>query len=476
MPLPVSRGDVEVNLGGRTALRVRQQAGRTGVRVELGAARAPAPPPHGLVAGGRADRLDAIGWIGLARAAASGPTDAGSGGLPLRQVDVHAGRLELLGGTFPDGRVSVQPAPAGALAVRVQGPALQGSLSVPAGGATVTGRFQRVHWRTASAGTPAAKGPDGRTRTPAADVAGDPRAAPGSVAPAAGAAGAGIDPARIPPLSLDIADMRVADATLGAVTFRSRPTAAGLRVERLQARARDQAIDVTGAWTGRGTAARTHLVAGVDSDDIGALMQGLGLGGRIAGGDGNMHVDVGWAGSPGVFSLAALEGVLTLDARDGRLLEVEPGAGRVLGLLSIAELPRRLTLDFRDFFAKGFAFNRIQGSVRFADGQARSEGLRIDGPAAAIAIRGHADLLRERFDQTIEVRPKTGNLLTAVGALAGGPVGAALGAAANAVLSRPLGEIAARTYRVTGPWSDPDVQVVDERSARPVAAGKPAGG
>ena len=132
--------------------------------------------------------------------------------------------------------------------------------------------------------------------------------------------------------------------------------------------------------------------------------------------------------------------------------------------------------DFRDFFSKGFAFNRIDGSVRFADGQARSEGLTIDGPAAAIDIRGQADLRRERFDQTIEVRPKAGNLLTAVGAIAGGPVGAAIGAAANAVLSRPLGELAARTYRVTGPWSDPDVEVIDERPARPVASEPPPAG
>ena len=89
---------------------------------------------------------------------------------------------------------------------------------------------------------------------------------------------------------------------------------------------------------------------------------------------------------------------MTLAMKDGRLAEVEPGAGRVLGLLSIAELPRRLTLDFRDFFSKGFAFNRIGGDVRFASGQARSDNLVIDGPAAEIRIRGAADLRAQRYD------------------------------------------------------------------------------
>src|SRR5690606_22859742 len=107
---------------------------------------------------------------------------------------------------------------------------------------------------------------------------------------------------------------------------------------------------------------------------------------------------------------------------------------------------RRLTLDFRDFFSKGFAFNEIQGRLAFAGGIARSDGLTIDGPAAAITITGTADLRAETFDQTIEVRPRAGNVLAVVGAIAGGPVGAALGAAANAVLQKPLGEAAARTY------------------------------
>ena len=163
-------------------------------------------------------------------------------------------------------------------------------------------------------------------------------------------------------------------------------------------------------------------------------------------------------------------------ARDGRLLEVEPGAGRVFGLLSIAELPRRLSLDFRDFFSKGFAFNEISGGIRFDSGVARSDHLRIDGPAAEIAIRGTADLRNETFNQTIEVLPKAGNLLTAVGAIAGGPVGAAIGAAANAVLQKPLGLITARTYRVTGPWDDPKVEVISREQGRAApAAAQPAG-
>jgi Predicted membrane protein len=143
---------------------------------------------------------------------------------------------------------------------------------------------------------------------------------------------------------------------------------------------------------------------------------------------------------------------------------VEPGAGRVLGLLSVAQLPRRLMLDFRDFFSRGFAFNQIEGQVQFGQGTARTEGISIESPAADLLIRGQTDLRTQQFDQTIDVNPRSGNLLTVVGAVAGGPVGAAVGAAANAVLSKPLGGIGARTYHVTGPWKDPKVEVIERNT------------
>ena len=183
-----------------------------------------------------------------------------------------------------------------------------------------------------------------------------------------------------------------------------------------------QRLRASGTWSGRAAAARTQLRLDVDSDDVGALLGGLGLGGQLAGGKGKLGVEAGWRGGPDAFALAALDAQVAVDVKNGRLLQLEPGAGRVLGLLGIAQLPRRLTLDFRDFFDKGFAFDRIHGNVRIAQGEAGTDDLAILGPAADIHVRGSTDLRAQRFDQTIEVEPKSGNLLTVVGAVAGGQV------------------------------------------------------
>lgn len=265
--------------------------------------------------------------------------------------------------------------------------------------------------------------------------------------------------------------------------LRTRRLTDGIQVDQLQLRSAEQKIAATGAWRGKGEAASTRFSARVDSQNLGALLQSLALNGQLRGGEGQVEANAGWQGPPTGFQLASLEGNLKVTARNGQLLELEPGAGRVLGLLSVAQLPRRLMLDFRDFFSKGLAFNRIEGEVQFGNGLARTDDLRIEGPAADIAIRGQADLRQQTFDQTVDVNPKSGNLLTVVGAVAGGPVGAAVGAAANAVLAKPLGEIGAKTYHVSGPWKDPKVDVVNreaarqesraEKAARPADAAKP---
>lgn len=441
IPLPLDNGDIAVALGRRIALRARIGQTGTGIRAVLGSDRVEQPPPaSGWTVQGRTDTLDALDWAMLARAGVGGG-QSGRGGMPLRGVDISASDLRLIGSRFPDTRLQLTPLDSGAMAAQLSGPALAGRVVVPAAdGAAVTGQLQRMHWRRA------------------VDDADRSAAIPAELS---AQSNDGIDPSRIPPLTIDAGDVRVGNARLGSVQLHTRPMPGGLRIEQLKAASPGQAITVSGDWTGRGPAARTRLEMHLDSTDAGALMASLGMPGQLQGGTAKARLDAAWRGGPQNLAPAAVTGTLALQVRDGQLVEIEPGAGRVLGLFGLAQLPRRLTLDFRDFFEKGFAFDSAGGDIRIGDGLARSENLAIKGPAADIRIRGAADLVGQRFDQTIEVQPHTGNLLTVAGALAGGPVGAALGAAANAVLKKPIGQMSARTYRVTGPWKDPEVEVVD---------------
>lgn len=450
-PLPVGSGPLDISFGQRLGLQVQSRAAGTAVLATLGSSRAQGVlPDSGLKVNGRTARLDALAWLAVAKGELGedeqdqGTADSGNeAALVLREIDLRAEQLLLAGGQFAQTRLRLTPGNA-RVAVQLDGPGLAGSLVVPdAQGATVVGHLQRLHWR-----------PD-TGAAPVIDNDGDP--------PAPGA----FNPAGIPPLALDVAELRVGERALGSALLRSRQLADGIQVDVLQLRSPGQAIDVQGSWRGRGADARTQLQAQVSSQDFGQLS---GQQGQLRGGQGTAVLQAQWPGGPQDFSLAGLHGTLQLTARNGQLLEVEPGAGRVLGLLSLTQLPRRMLLDFRDLYSKGLAFNEVKAEVGFERGIARSQAISIDSAAAQIRIAGQADLVAQTFDQTVEVSPHSGNLLTVVGAVAGGPVGAAVGAAANAVLAKPLGEIGARTYHVSGPWKEPQVQVLERNAFRLPAA------
>ena len=237
-----------------------------------------------------------------------------------------------------------------------------------------------------------------------------------------------------------------------------------MHIDQLQLFGPIQKLSLNGYWQGGGPQGIVGFSMQVDSKNLGELAQVIGYGAQLKQGNGNVKMRAMWHGTPENIDLSSMQGRLSVDAHDGQLSGIDPGAGRVLSLLSITQLPRRLTLDFRDLFSKGLAFNSLTGSIDFGGGKAKTQAITINGPAATIVIRGRANLSAETLDQIVDVNPRSGNLLTVVGAVAGGPVGAAVGAAANAMLSKPLSEIGARRYHLTGHWNTPKVEVITQQN------------
>lgn len=426
--LSASAGDVDATFGDVLDLRGRYDNAQTfRGQLSFGGPASGTLPARGLVATGKVDDLDAAGWVAFESAGAAG----GSGG--LQSVDVQAGNLALGGRHFADTRVRMSRQ-ADATTLRLDGDALAGSIVVPGDlSHGIRGQFDRLYWP--GSGTT----PEGN---PVADADTD------------------LDPAKVPPLRLDVADVRFGDAKLGHLVLQTHPIAQGLRIDQLEAMAKSQTVNASGEWTRNGAATHTQLTIGFTADSLGKMLDAFGFKGVVAAGRTSAKLQASWPGSPTAFRLAVLDGTLDLDVGEGRLLEVKPGAGRILGLVSLAELPRRLSLDFRDFFDKGFAFNTLKGRFVFEKGVARTDNLSIKGPAADIKVAGSADLVGQKYDQTIDVLPKAGGVVTAVGAVVGGPVGAAVGAVAGEVFKKPLQQMGHKRYHVTGSWNNPDVKSV----------------
>jgi uncharacterized protein YhdP len=133
-------------------------------------------------------------------------------------------------------------------------------------------------------------------------------------------------------------------------------------------------------------------------------------------------------------------------------------------------LPRRISLDFRDIFSEGLAFDEIVGAVKVVKGVASTDNLRITGPAARIAMNGQVDLAKETQALRVKVNPQLSDTVSVAGALIGGPVAGVAAFLAQKLLKDPLDQIASYEYDVTGSWSDPQV-TKSERA--PVESGPP---
>ena len=135
--------------------------------------------------------------------------------------------------------------------------------------------------------------------------------------------------------------------------------------------------------------------------------------------------------------------------------DVEPGAGRMLGLLSVAQLPRRLALDFSDVTDKGLAFDTVQGDFELRDGNAYTQNLLLKGPAVGHRHRRAHGARAEDYDQTVVVSGNPGGPLAVAGALAGGPVVGAGVLLFSQVFKGQLQGLTRGYYQITGPWAAP---------------------
>lgn len=394
--------------------------------VAFGGAAADAPRAQGLRVTGRMPVLDAGAWMELAGDAAG--TTSGL----LRGIDVSVDDLLLASRHFADMRVVLE-ADADATRLRLDGASLSGTVEIPSAnliGRGIRADFARVHWPAAPPDAP-----DASTVTRVA-------------------------PASVPPLHVVIDDFRLDEASFGAAQFESTPFAGGMRIDRLAAQSPNIRMDARGEWTGGAADSRTQLVVELAARNLGDMMGALGFPGLIDGGDTRARIDARFPGPPSAFALDKLDGSLSIDVAGGRILDVEPGAGRIFGLFSLTEVPRRLSLDFSDFFRSGLGFNSITGRFRLADGNAWTDDLRIESPAADVLVTGRTGLRAKDYDQFMDVTPHAGATLPIVGAIAAGPVGAAAGLVMQGILNKPIGKAVERRYHVTGSWEKPEITVL----------------
>ncbi len=285
-------------------------------------------------------------------------------------------------------------------------------------------------------------------------------------------------PASLPALDIVVDEFELRGKPLGRLEIEATNRVVGpnqreWQLAKLNLIARDSQLSATGTWSAAGSRnapqrRRAALDFKLAVADSGALLDRLGTPKAIRGGKGQLTGQVAWFGSPLALDFASLSGQVHVGIDAGQFLKADPGAARLLGVLSLQSLPRRLALDFRDVFQEGFAFDNITGDVKIERGVASTNNLRMRGVQAVVLMEGSADIQREtqllRVIVVPEINAGTASLAYAVINPAVG-LGSFL---AQLFLRKPLTQAGTREFRISGSWADPQVERVARRIGDPV--------
>jgi uncharacterized protein (TIGR02099 family) len=262
---------------------------------------------------------------------------------------------------------------------------------------------------------------------------------------------------RLPPMQVNIAQFAYGALEFSRLKFHTAMSPGLMRVDGIVLRGPHMNFSGRGRWKYGLNRSLTKLEAKAESDDFGKMMTRLGFASVIKKGDFQANGEFSWPGTPADVGLARINGELHVKVKNGTMEEVEPGAGRLLGLLSLDALPRRLLLDFSDLFGKGFRFESIKGDIRLDQGNAYTENMKMEGSSATLLVSGRTGLVKRDYDQLVTVIPNVSGGLPIAGGLAWGPQVGAVLLILQKVFHSKIDKVAQFQYRVTGTWQHPKI-------------------
>ena len=245
------------------------------------------------------------------------------------------------------------------------------------------------------------------------------------------------------------------------------------RISKLSLANPDGSLTGSGKWVSKEGKNKTSLTFSLDMMDAGKLLDRFGFVDTVRRGKGQLSGEIAWNGLPYSLDIPTLSGRLNLNVESGQFLKQDPGAAKLLGVLSLQALPRLLKLDFRDVFSEGLAFDGITANAQITNGLLKTDNLKMHGVAATVLMDGSADIANETSDLHVVVIPEfnlgTGPL---VYALAVNPVIGIGGFLAQLFLRAPMMRALTYQMKITGPWKSPTVVKLDTGKSD-ISHGKP---
>ncbi|MCG7535776.1 YhdP family protein [Pseudoalteromonas sp. OOF1S-7] len=271
----------------------------------------------------------------------------------------------------------------------------------------------------------------------------------------------------VPAIEFNCDDCRIAQYQLDRVNLALQGDGEALQVPRLRVDKGDHVLKGSGRWH----EGRSQFNGTLESRDFGQLMEEFDITSSVQDSNADIEFALSWAKAPYEFDVASLDGSVKWQLGEGHLAEISDQGARVFSLLSLDSLVRKLKLDFRDVFAKGFFYNRIEGTFVLNKGVVYTQDTQLDGVPADLSVKGYADLNSKAIDYELSVAPQVTSSLPVIVGWMVNPVTGLAALALDKVIhsARVISEI---KFKVTGTMDEPVVTELDRKS-REVELPKP---
>ncbi|MGZ8158194.1 MAG: YhdP family protein [Methylobacter sp.] len=263
-----------------------------------------------------------------------------------------------------------------------------------------------------------------------------------------------LSPELVPLLTLASQKTLWQSIDLGRLSLATERIPGGMGFKNVELAGENQKLVFSGDWTASGEKAVTHTQGHLDVPRAGKLLAQLGVTKDLTETEAAVDFTVNWNAAPYQFALADLKGRLDINLKNGRILSIEPGFGRVLGILALAQWIKRAQLDFSDIYQEGLTFNSIKGHFDLAGGIASTHDLVVDAVPAKIAISGETNLVSQTVDHIVDVTPKSADAVPIAGTIMG-KVAALVGRSLTG--KDQEGFFFGSQYLVKGAWGNAEV-------------------
>ncbi len=383
----------------------------------------------GVLLNGKIDRLDLTDWLELIQKRSHQGIEKETSTYNDIQVDIEISQLELFNQHFSDVKLKINT-PEKDWRIDVDSNDIKGTISIPSDNENIVLNLSRLKLEADQDEEKSIE----------------------------------IDPNQLPSIHAYVTSFQYGDIQLGEMYLETSKIDHGLSFDNILFQKENIEISAHGEWTKLNDKSESLFNIDLDTNELNTMLETFDYElTSIEEGKTDINIEAKWPGSPTDFQLENLDGSMSLIIYEGKVLNINPKAGRLFGLLSLQSLPRRLSLDFSDLFGKGLSFDRIEGAFTLEKGHAYTNDLLMKGPSADIAITGRTGLIAQDYDQLVTVTPQIADSLPVASALFG-PIGIGVGTviyfASELFKSLPskIDKILQYQYTITGSWSDPVVE------------------